>query len=193
MKTAMINAVMDYLRSMLGGEATLLPLSANEKRKAGWAVNLYTLHRASLRGPPCILALGKGTVRISPVAVSKQLSQLEKALGLRVVYVPKTVGAHDMPRLAAAGVPFVVPGRCVFLPDMGIALKSAAPSSEVVREGFSVSAQLIALSYLLGKTPSELTFGKPSRRAATRARRWSTPCANSNTSGRANAWDKGAA
>lgn len=155
----MTNAVMEYLRTMLGGEAVHSVLSAEEKRKAGWAGNLYELGRVLLRGTPCVMAVAKGTVRLTPAAVAKQMEKMKEALGLPVIYVPRSVAAHDVQRLAAAGVPFVVPGSCVFLPGMGIALKSEARSSEVVREDFSVAAQLIALAYLHRIIPSEVTFG----------------------------------
>lgn len=154
-----MDAVTEYLRSMLGGEVTHSELSAEDTRKAGWAANLYVLGRASLRGVPCIIAIAKGTVRLAPAAVAKQVARLKEVFGCPVIYVPRAVGPHDVQRLASAGVPFVVPGRCVFLPDMGIALKSGAASGEVVREDFSVAAQLIALSVLLGKAPPAMTFG----------------------------------
>ncbi len=156
----MTKDVLEYLGTMLGGEVTHSELSAEERRKAGWATNFYGLSHASLRGKPCVIAAAKGAVRLAPVAVAKQMAKLQEALGLPVVYAPAAAEAHDIQRLAAAGVAFAIPGRCVFLPDMGIALKTRAASGEVFRETFSVAAQLVALSVLLKKVPSVLTFGE---------------------------------
>lgn len=156
----MTKDVLEYLGTMLGGEVAHFDLSADERRMAGWAANFYGLSRASLRGKPCVIATAKGTVRLSPMAVAKQMSKLQESLGLPVVYASASAEAHDIQRLAAAGVAFAIPGRCIFLPDMGIALKTRAASGEVFRETFSVAAQLVALSVLLRKVPPVLTFGE---------------------------------
>lgn len=159
----MANAALEYLNTMLGGGVAHSGLSPKEKGKAGWAVNFYGLERAWLQGKPCVIAAAKGTLRLAPMAVAKQMANLQEAFGLPVVYAPAALEAHDIQRLAAAGVAFVVPGRCVFLPGMGIALKPGAASGEVHRETFSVAAQLVALSVLLKKVPSVLTFGEAVR------------------------------
>jgi hypothetical protein len=75
-----------------------------------------------------------------------------------VVFVPAEVVAHDVPRLIALHVPFVVPGRALFLPDMGIVIEKQLGSREVVRDKFSVAAQLIAIGLMLGKIGRELTI-----------------------------------
>lgn len=98
-----MDTVMEYLRSMLGGEVTHSELSAEDTRKTGWAANLYVLGRASLRGVPCIIAIAKGTVRLAPAAVAKQVARLKEVFGCPVIHVPRAVGPHDVQRLAAAG------------------------------------------------------------------------------------------
>ena len=153
----------DYLTSMLGEKVAVQALSASERTRAGWLVNLYALKAVSIRGCRHILAFAKAGQRYTPVSVAKQLATGREALGVPFVYVPRELGAHDIPRLISANVPYVMVKRSLFLPEAGL-LVTRAPESPVLRDKFSSPAQLLVLGYVLKKWNGVMTIGDGVRR-----------------------------
>lgn len=147
-----------YLKKLFGEPVVLDRLSAIEQRKAGWAVNFFTLSRCTLCGKCFLFAESKGVSRLPPAAAAKQMERIKESLGMPVMYVPAELSAHDVPRLIALHVPFIAPGKAVFLPDMGIMMEKTFCNREVVRDTFSVTAQLLAIGVILGKIKRELTL-----------------------------------
>ena len=154
----MHDMLLSYLKSLFGVGITLEDLSAGERNNAGWAASLYSLRRTIICGKELLFAIAKGGNRVTPAAVAKQMMRIQDATSRPVVYVPAEVSAHDVPRLIALRVPFVVPGSAVFLPDMGIVIGKRPWGREVVRDKFSVAAQLIAIGAMLGKTGRTLAL-----------------------------------
>ena len=107
----MKDEVRAYLTAMLGGKVEVEALSAAERKRAGWLVNFYALRAATMRGKRHVLAFAKPGQHYTPVAVAKQLAAGREALGLPLVYVPRELGPHDIPRLLAAKGPYVLRKR----------------------------------------------------------------------------------
>lgn len=149
--------VIAYLSALLGEKIAVVPLSAPERKRAGWLVNLYTLKTATIRGRRHVLAFAKAGQHYTPIAVAKQLATGRAALDAPFVYVPRELGPHDVSRLIAANVPYVLPRRSLFLPDEGLSV-ARTPEKPVLRETFSVSAQLLVLGYILKKWDGSLTI-----------------------------------
>lgn len=152
-----------YLTVLLGEKIAVESLSASERKRAAWLVNLYALKAASIRGRRHILAFAKAGQHYTPVSVAKQLATGREALGLPFVYVPRELGTHDIPRLIAANVPYVMAKRSLFLPEAGLTV-TRAPESPVLRETFSAPAQLLVLGYMLKKWDGVMTIGDGERR-----------------------------
>ena len=150
--------LLSYLKSLFGEGIALESPSIGERGKAGWAASLYSLRHSLICGKELLFAIAKGGNRLTPTAVAKQMARIQEATGKSAVYVPAEVSAHDVPRLIALRVPFVVPASAVFLPDMGIVIEKRPGSREVVRDKFSVAAQMIAIGVMLGKLDRKLTI-----------------------------------
>ncbi len=148
-----------YLSSLLGEDISAEELTASERRRAGWLVNFYGLRAVVLRGRRHVLAFGKAGQHYTPAVVAKQLSTGRSALELPFVYVPRELGPHDIPRLIAANVPFALSRRGLFLPELGLSVSRAA-QAQVLRETFSVPAQLLVLGYLLKLWDGKLTIAE---------------------------------
>ena len=133
--------------------------------RAGWLVNFYALRAATMRGKRHVLAFAKSGQHYTPVAVAKQLTAGRDALGLPLVYVPRELGPHDIPRLIAANVPYVLPKRSLFLPEAGLSV-TRAPETPVLRETFSAPAQLLVLGYILRKWDGAMTLSDGMERSA---------------------------
>lgn len=153
----MEDEVITYLSAMLGEKIKVMVLSASERKRAGWLVNLYTLKMVAIRGRRHVLAFAKAGQHYTPVAVAKQFAIGQTALNASFVYVPRELGQHDVSRLIAANVPYVFPRRSLFLPDEGLSV-ARAPEKPVLRETFSVSAQLLVLGYILKKWNGTMTI-----------------------------------
>jgi len=146
-----------YLSDILGEVIVIEGLSATERKRVGWLINFYDLKAGMIRGKRHILAFAKSGVRYTPVAVAKQMSKGVEALGLPFVFIPREFATHDIKRLIAANVPFVMPGVSLFLPDCGLSIARAS-QSKVVRETFSVPAQLLVIGYILKKWQGEISL-----------------------------------
>lgn len=149
--------LISYLADYLGEVIALEGLLSAERKQVGWLVNFYVLKAAMIRGKRHILAFAKSGVRYTPVAVAKQMSKGVDALGLPFVFIPMESAPHDIKRLIAANVSFVMPGVGMFLPDCGLSI-SRVSQPKVVRETFSVSAQLLVIGYILKKWNGEITL-----------------------------------
>ena len=156
--------VIAYLSVMLGEKSAVATLSASERKRAGWLVNFYTLKTATIRGKKHVLAFAKVGQHYTPVAVAKQLEVGQTVLGAPFVYVPRELGRHDVSRLIAANVPYVLPRRSLFLPDQGLSV-ARAPERPVLRETFSVPAQLLVLGYILKKWDGTMTIADGMKRS----------------------------
>ena len=75
---------------------------------------------------------------------------MEKALGLPTVLVFPTIPAYQRNRLVQRGVPFVVPGRQLFLPMLFIDLRERFDRIRQPEKYLSTSAQVLLLYHLLG-------------------------------------------
>lgn len=148
-----------YLSTMLGSELALEELTVSERKLAGWLINFYDLKAVCLKGARTILAFAKTGMHYTPVAIAKQLAKGQESLGLSIVYIPRKLGTHDIPRLVAANVSFVLAKRCIYLPHIGLSV-SRAPEAPVLREHFSVPAQLLVLGYILRKWNGVITLAE---------------------------------
>jgi hypothetical protein len=122
------------------------------------------LKKATLRGKTHVLAFAKAGQNYTPVAVAKQLTAGQTALEVPFVYVPRELGPHDVSRLIAANVSFVLPRRSLFLPEAGLSV-ARAPEKPVLRETFSIPAQLLVLGFVLKKWGGEMTISDGMRRS----------------------------
>ncbi|MBP5638553.1 MAG: hypothetical protein J6X55_03680, partial [Victivallales bacterium] len=70
-----------------------------------------------------------------------------------VVYCAGRLEFHATQKMMAYGIPFIVPGKGLFLPFLAVALKASMRRRLIAREDFSTYAQLVVLGVLLHKLP----------------------------------------
>lgn len=147
--------IKNYLSKMTG--------KAVETGRAEMPASLPLLFRdrwkcvsAEFCGVPCVIAIAKSRERYSPIAVRKQLSRLAETMERPVVFAAESIGPHDHERLMAAGQPFVVPDKFMYLPFVGLAANSRKRDFFVDREVVSVTSELIVIGFLEHAFPPEL-------------------------------------
>ncbi|SDG49970.1 hypothetical protein [Dyella sp. 333MFSha] len=149
----------DTLRSSLGVEVGMTAWSG--------AASLPVVLRketefaeANIRGLAVVFMRSVGDDLRSSGDVLSRLARVAEAAGAPVVYVANVLPAHRRSALIAQGVPFVVPGRYVHLPDVGVdwrkhaRQKRAAAAHASGRGMLEASAQALLIAGLLN-TPEK--------------------------------------
>ncbi len=155
----MKDKVVRYLKSLLGFSIVIKKITDSERKRLGAFVNFYEMKATHIDGRRHLLAFAKVGQRYTPHAVAKQFSMIRAAVDLPVVFVPCELAPHDSARLIAAKVPYVYANRGLYLPEAGLVL--ARPNqTPVLRETFSVPAQLFVSGYLLKKWNGRATISE---------------------------------
>jgi len=132
------------LRDMAPGDAAALPLFLRAA---------YRLVRATLFGHNFVLAIAQERQdNATPTECVKHVDLLRTAVQGEVALVLPRVQAHVRNRLVRLGVPFIVPGRQMFLPFLAVDLREREPRAVREHPGvLTAPAQAILLGHLLGK------------------------------------------
>src|SRR5439155_5634965 len=111
----------------------------------------YTIFSTSLFGQKTLLAFeGEGWDNGSPAEYRKHAETLKMNLGAPVVLVLAMLPSYARNRMAQMGIPFIVPGSQVFIPNTLLDLRErfVQPNSKG-RETLSPAAQCTILYHLL--------------------------------------------
>ncbi len=131
-----------YLRKALGVQVKLAAWSGKDDLPL-FVRDRYSLHRAVILQKPCILVAPTGKEEITPAAIRKHLELLRASTGVPCVYVGISTPSYNRQRLMSHGVQFVVVGRQIYLPALGI---DWLESSRICRQLQAPSAQALTAS-----------------------------------------------
>ena len=114
----------------------------------------YRFFHAVLFDRKLVLVLEQpGEQEPSPSEYANHLSLIQKAVDEQAVLVAAHLPAYARNRLIRLGVPFIVPGKQMFLPMLLVDLRERFPKvSRNQPESFSRPGQVVLLYYLLGNT-----------------------------------------
>lgn len=142
-----------YIEEVLGQVPVLHDLSAAEQRSVPLFLrSAYRLVAVELFGCRFIVAInGQTAESATPAEYARQVETLRATLGIPVALGLRPIPAHVRNRLVRQRVPFVVPGRQLFLPFLAVDLREResfphAPSNKVLSD----AAQAVLLAHLLG-------------------------------------------
>lgn len=139
----------DYLERTLGTPVRLAP-----GRVAGlplYVAHAYRLRRAQLFGREFLLAEARAEAGAGRTRLAADVDALRRAAPeCHVALVLPHLGRAQRTRLVAAGIPFIVPGRQMFMPDALIDLRDHFPRRAAARPRWlSAAAQCVLLRQLL--------------------------------------------
>ena len=144
-------AALDYLAAVTGSvpEARPLPHSALASLPTELAQS-YALDELQLFGHTVLLATLKDETQAGLAGLARDREQLAAALSRPVVLVLPRLRADQRQRLLQRQVPFIVPGRQMFLPMLLVDLREAFPAARRP-QGTHLSwvAQVLVLRQLL--------------------------------------------
>jgi DNA-binding MarR family transcriptional regulator len=110
----------------------------------------YAFYKVSIAGSRFIILAAREKLA-STADIAKHVRQLRSAVkDTIVVFAAPSIGAHHRARLLEQGVPFVVPGNQLYIPDLAIDLREHFRAPRPVRgDGLSPAAQAVLFLHLL--------------------------------------------
>lgn len=111
-----------YLNQVLGGEAVRVAISGNTAQLPYFLQDTYDVLPGELLGQPVILACIKGRQPLAAQQLDQNAKRLRELLHAPVIIALPEIAPGERKRLIAHGVAFVVPGRQLFAPQMGVIL-----------------------------------------------------------------------
>ncbi len=139
--------IRDYLNATLGAHIVLRPPS--HLRLPLFLSQRYHILEGSLFGTRLLFAVARKPEDQTPSDIRTQLTRLQEHGGSPVVYVRRGITSYNRRRLIDARVPFIVPRRQMFLPQLGLDLRERFGSLRRVGKALSPSAQAVLLHILL--------------------------------------------
>ncbi|MCW5711566.1 hypothetical protein [Shinella sp.] len=137
-----------YLGELLHGQVEIRASKAVTNIPA-FIDRTYLLLEAQILGRRCIIMArldGEGT----PADIAKHVGIVRNATGSIVAFATDTLNAYNRARLIGQGVPFVVPGNQLYLPDLAIDLREHFRAPRQRRtDGLSPAAQTVLFHHIL--------------------------------------------
>ena len=110
----------------------------------------YDFLTGSISRQPCLFAVDRGTVNVTPTEVSKHLVHIERVFDGIVIYAAQRLSADRRARLIANSVSFVIPGNQLYIPQLAFDLREYFRARPKRREDqLSPVAQALLFHHLL--------------------------------------------
>lgn len=125
----------------------------------------FTCWQGAIRETPVVFAVDQDPTEATPAKIAKLTEALRNACGQPVVYVGEHLTALHRQRLIAYRVPFVIPGKQIYLPPLGIDLREQFHAPRQPGPHLTPAAQLLFLAILLDRMPKDAQDWVPRRLA----------------------------
>ena len=110
---------------------------------------MYSFHEGQLAGRRIVFLAPKDNPA-TPANIAKHLALVRHAVDSIVVFVAPSLSAYNRSRLIKQGVPFVVPGRQLYIPDLAMDLREQFHTYKEPRpNALSPAAQAVLFLHLL--------------------------------------------
>lgn len=118
---------------------------------------MYSLHEGQIAGSPCVFLVSIENIA-TPSDIEKHVALVRSAAEGVVVFVADGLSAYNRSRLIGQGIPFVVPGKQLYIPDLAMDLRERFRKSRQRRQaGLSPAAQAVLFHRLLVRDESHRT------------------------------------
>jgi DNA-binding MarR family transcriptional regulator len=151
----LIQEVKTYLQEVLGvvdvcgywGEQW-----TDERQLPFYLQNLYTFILSEVLGKPCLFMICRTSTGETPAVVRKHWMTVNDRYPGDVIYVVEGVSSFNRKRLIEQRVPFIVPGKQLYIPMLGIDLREHfQQSKKPEKQWLSAAAQVLVLREILGR------------------------------------------
>jgi len=83
----------------------------------------YEFFEGAIAEQPCLFAVDVDHATATPAEITKQLSRVESSFPGLVIYAAQRLTGDRRARLIAAGLPFVIPGNQLYIPQLALDLR----------------------------------------------------------------------
>ena len=115
------DALERYLGELLHERIDVRPFEGARSLPA-FVARTYTLYETSILGRQCVI-VAKLDGTSTPADIAKHIDIVRNAIHATVVFATMTISAHNRSRLIGQGVPFIVPGNQLYIPNLAIDLR----------------------------------------------------------------------
>lgn len=151
----MNKALATYLQDVIG--ISLAPAGSvlHSERLPYFITDTFDLADATIEGFPVTLATPRQNLGQRLEETVQQLKQLRERLGKPVIFCPATLASYERRNLIRYRMPFIVPGKQMYLPHLGIDLRERVLQKPVTVARLSPSSQALLIWSLLNLPTQE--------------------------------------
>ena len=149
---SLINDLKKYINLVLGIDVDPCPWE-REKGMPFILQNTYGFFCIKLLNLEIVLMINRNDQDISPAVVRKHIDMVKTEDDNKIIYVKKHVTAYNRKRMIEHGLPFIIPGKQMFLPMLAIDLREHFLQKQKPVTSLSPSAQVLALYFIYNKFP----------------------------------------
>lgn len=149
----LLNRLKRYLSDTLGITVTLSK-PTNQGSLPFFLQDIYDVFHVRLLNEEFIVLASKNDSELTPATIHKHIDIVSQQLKMKAVFVHFTISSFNRKRLIEHKVPFVIPGKQMYLPDLGVDLREyfIKKRSKTVILGPSTQAVIL---YALTQTMTE--------------------------------------
>lgn len=152
--------VVEYLTTVTGSHPTLTSLSVASRELPLFMRHLYKFWDLELFEKRIVLAVAASQEYYTPAELAKHCEQLQRVISIPVALVLPKITSYNRNRLVHIGVPFIVPGRQLFLPRLFVDLRETKLNLKTPRSKLSAGAQTVVLYQLLSGSTRDLSLAE---------------------------------
>ncbi len=131
----------EYIHNNLGINVNLAQWDVNRELPL-YLSGQYEFFVATLFNTECLFAVLDGTENPTPGTLRKHFNWLISRYRYKPVFVTDSINSYDRKRMIQNRIAFIIPGKQMYLPPLGIDFRDYVQSPKpVVQDGFSPSAQ----------------------------------------------------
>ncbi|MGX9445596.1 hypothetical protein ACWX0K_23820 (plasmid) [Nitrobacteraceae bacterium UC4446_H13] len=109
----------------------------------------YTFYEAQIAGQRCVFLAALRSAA-TPSDIAKHIALVSKSVDGLAIFAAPSLTAHNRARLISQGVPFVIPGNQLYIPQLAMDLREHFRASRQRHEdGLSPAAQAVLFDHLL--------------------------------------------
>ena len=156
-----IGKVVDYIYKTIGIKVDIGPIENNTLRKINYHYRgLFDFYKLIIQGHEMIL-LKEKEEQLSPYDIYRNIQILKKKFNNKVVLFRDNMTSYNRPRLIKYKVPFIVPEKHMYIPEMLIDLRESYDPETSDKENLRPATLFVLLFHLLksnlnGKTTKEI-------------------------------------
>lgn len=143
-----------YLKEALNVQAQVRELGS-----LGWLplflTQMYSLHELEFMDKVFALMQPREPGEATPSVIRRHMEILGEKTGQRVIYLSEAINRFDRKRMVEYHIPFIIPAKQMYLPDLGIDFREVFGKSQPLKEKFKPSAQVTLIRAILTKDYSE--------------------------------------